>query len=174
MINAWRIDVADEEATLDILSTVYQMGFRLSSLVGGALALIIAARIGWPQTYVHHGRHPAGDRRRRACSRPIADRGRQRRGDRERGRRCRAAPAGRAVAAGPQLALLARRAAVGLGASARVLVFMVRSMTAAPENRPDPTEFTATYGPLIVIATIVLPALIAGWLAEQQREGRTC
>ena len=38
MINAWRIDVADEEATIDILSTVYQMGFRLSSLVGGALA----------------------------------------------------------------------------------------------------------------------------------------
>src|SRR5690606_25853697 len=35
-----------------------------------------------------------------------------------------------------------------------------------------PTEFTATYGPLIVIATIVLPALIAGWLARMQREGR--
>ena len=51
-INAWRIDIADDEATIDILSTVYQMGFRLSSLVGGALGLIIAARIGWPQTYV--------------------------------------------------------------------------------------------------------------------------
>ena len=36
-INAWRIDVADEVATIDILSTVYQMGYRLSSLVGGAL-----------------------------------------------------------------------------------------------------------------------------------------
>ena len=36
-INAWRIDVADEEATLDILSTIYQMGYRMSSLVGGAL-----------------------------------------------------------------------------------------------------------------------------------------
>ena len=47
-INAWRIDVADEKATLDILSTVYQMGYRFSSLVGGALGLIIAARIGWP------------------------------------------------------------------------------------------------------------------------------
>ena len=51
-INAWRIDVADEKAPLDILSTVYQMGYRLSSLVGGALALIIASRIGWPQTYL--------------------------------------------------------------------------------------------------------------------------
>src|SRR5690606_13455767 len=51
VINAWRIDVADDEAPLDILSTIYQMGFRLSSLVGGALGLIIAARIGWPQTF---------------------------------------------------------------------------------------------------------------------------
>src|SRR6186713_528578 len=55
VINAWRIDIADEEATIDILSTVYQMGFRLSSLVGGALGLIIAARIGWPQTYMIMG-----------------------------------------------------------------------------------------------------------------------
>ncbi len=55
VINAWRIDVADDEAPLDILSTVYQMGYRLSSLVGGALALIVAARIGWPQTYLMMG-----------------------------------------------------------------------------------------------------------------------
>jgi PAT family beta-lactamase induction signal transducer AmpG len=53
-----------------------------------------------------------------------------------------------------------------------LIVFMVRSMTQLPENRPDPTEFTATYGPLIVVATIVLPALIAGWLAKLQRQGR--
>ncbi|WP_234041413.1 MFS transporter [Erythrobacter aureus] len=54
-INAWRIDVADEEATLDILSTITQMGFRLAALIGGALGLIIAERIGWPQTYVIMG-----------------------------------------------------------------------------------------------------------------------
>ncbi|MDP5102941.1 MAG: MFS transporter, partial [Erythrobacter sp.] len=34
-INAWRIDVADDVATIDILSTITQMGFRLASLVGG-------------------------------------------------------------------------------------------------------------------------------------------
>src|SRR5690606_16569132 len=65
--------------------------------------------------------------------------------------------------------------AVGLlwaWALATVIVFMVRSMTALPEDRPDPTEFTTRYGPLIVIATIVLPALIAGWLAKLEREGR--
>jgi MFS transporter, PAT family, beta-lactamase induction signal transducer AmpG len=51
-------------------------------------------------------------------------------------------------------------------------LFMFRSMTYAPEDRPDPTLFTATYGPLIIIATIVLPAFIAAWLAKMKREGR--
>ena len=52
-----------------------------------------------------------------------------------------------------------------------VVVFMVRSMTASPENRPDVTEFTAGFGPLIIIATIVLPAFIAAWVVKQQRDG---
>ncbi len=168
VINAWRIDVADEEATIDILSTVYQMGFRLSSLVGGALGLIIAARIGWPQTYMIMGAillaigiaglfAPDAEAKRElgASEEELAEL-------REPG----------------QLQPKIRNwglLAVGLlwaWALGTVIVFMVRSMTALPENRPDPTEFTATYGPLIVIATIVLPALIAGWLAKLQREGR--
>jgi PAT family beta-lactamase induction signal transducer AmpG len=168
VINAWRIDVADEEATIDILSTVYQMGFRLSSLVGGALGLIIAARIGWPQTYMIMGAillaigiaglfAPDAEAKRElgASEEELAEL-------REPG----------------QLQPKIRNwglLAVGLlwaWALGTVIVFMVRSMTALPENRPDPTEFTATYGPLIVIATIVLPALIAGWLAKLQRQGR--
>ena len=168
VINAWRIDIADEEATLDILSTVHQMGFRLSSLVGGALGLIIAARIGWPQTYMIMGGvllaigiaglfAPDAEAKRAlgASEEELAEL-------REPGQ------------LQPKIrnwALLA----VGLlwaWALGTVIVFMVRSMTALPENRPDPTEFTATYGPLIVIATIVLPALIAGWLARLQRQGR--
>ena len=53
-----------------------------------------------------------------------------------------------------------------------VVVFMVRSMTATPDTRPDVTLFTTTYGPLIVLATVVLPAFIAAWVARQKREGR--
>jgi PAT family beta-lactamase induction signal transducer AmpG len=168
VINAWRIDVADEEATIDILSTVYQMGFRLSSLVGGALGLIIAARIGWPQTYMVMGAillaigiaglfAPDAERALRlgASEEELAELRQQ----------------GQLQPRVRNWALLA----VGLlwaWALGTVIVFMVRSMTALPEDRPDPTLFTATYGPLIVIATIVLPALIAGWLAKMQRDGR--
>ncbi|HYD23860.1 MAG TPA: MFS transporter [Croceibacterium sp.] len=168
VINAWRIDVADDEATIDILSTVYQMGFRLSSLVGGALGLIIAARIGWPQTYMIMGGillaigiaglfAPDAEARRElgASEEELAE----------------LRQPGQLKPSIRNWSLMA----VGLlwaWALGTVIVFMVRSMTALPDARPDPTEFTATYGPLIVIATIVLPALIAGWLARLQREGR--
>lgn len=168
VINAWRIDVADEEATIDILSTVYQMGFRLSSLVGGALGLMIAARIGWPQTYMIMGAvllaiGIAG------LFAPDAEAKRELGASEEELAELR--QPGQLQPKVRNWALIA----VGLlwaWALGTVIVFMVRSMTALPENRPDPTEFTTTYGPLIVIATIVLPALIAGWLAKLQRDGR--
>lgn len=51
VIDAWRVDVADEVATIDILSTIYQLGYRLASLAGGALALILADDIGWPAVF---------------------------------------------------------------------------------------------------------------------------
>ena len=172
VINAWRIDIADEEATIDILSTLTQVGFRLAALVGGALGLIIAERIGWPQTYLMMGAimlaigiaglfAPDADVERRSAATVAADR--------------------------EDLALLYQAGeleprvrnwallAVGLlwaWAIGIVVLFMFRSMTYLPENRPDPTEFTATYGPLIVIATIVLPAFIAAWLVRLKREGR--
>lgn len=165
VINAWRIDIADEEATIDILSTVYQMGFRLSSLVGGALGLIIAARIGWPQTYVIMGVILLGigiiglfapDAEAKRASTASEDELAELR------------EPGQLKPKVRNRALLAV-ALLWAWALGTVVVFMVRSMTSAPDARPDPTAFTATYGPLIVIATIVLPALIAGWLVKLQR-----
>lgn len=168
VINAWRIDIADEEATIDILSTVTQAGFRLASLVGGALGLIMAERIGWPQTYMVMGGillaigiaglfAPDAD-----ASGPTAEQVDEMLALRRTGE---LTPRVRATALGIVGVLWA-------GALAVVITFMVRSMTAIPENRPDPTEFIATWGPLIVIATVVLPALVAGWLASQKRQGR--
>ncbi len=51
LIDAWRIEVADEEITVDLLSAVYQLGYRTSVILGGAGALIIAARLGWNDTF---------------------------------------------------------------------------------------------------------------------------
>ncbi|HPE32128.1 MAG TPA: hypothetical protein PLV61_13125 [Parvularculaceae bacterium] len=52
LIDAWRIEVADEETSIDILSSVYQIGYRIAAILGGAGALIMAARIGWDHTFV--------------------------------------------------------------------------------------------------------------------------
>ena len=168
-INAWRIDVADEQAPLDILSTIYQMGYRLASLVGGAIGLIIAERIGWPQTYLIMGAILLGIGAIGLLA-PIADSAmgdaagegdEQVRALRKTGE---IVPAIRYRA----LAIVGALWAVAIGA---VLVFMVLSLTQPPVDRPDPTAFTLNWGPWIIVATIVLPALIAGWLAAQQKKG---
>lgn len=170
-INAWRIDVADEVATIDILSTITQMGFRLAALVGGAIGLIMAERNGWPFVYVMFGgfmlaigiaglfapdAHVTEDRVANAAANhdQVAE----------------------LYNVGEVTEKVRGRALLGVGllwawAIGTVVVFMVRSMTESPETRPDVTIFTTTYGPLIVLATIVLPAFIAAWVVKQQRDG---
>lgn len=51
LIDAWRIEVADDETPLDLLSAVYQIGYRVAAIFGGAGALILSARIGWGHTF---------------------------------------------------------------------------------------------------------------------------
>jgi PAT family beta-lactamase induction signal transducer AmpG len=51
-VDAWRIDVADEDTTVELLSAVYQFGYRIASIVGGALALVLAARMSWALVYL--------------------------------------------------------------------------------------------------------------------------
>src|SRR5581483_2695641 len=50
-VDAWRIDVADERTPVELLSAVYQFGYRTASIVGGAFALFLAARIPWGSVY---------------------------------------------------------------------------------------------------------------------------
>jgi len=167
VIDAWRVDVADEVATVDMLSTVYQLGYRIAALVGGALALFLAERTGWPAVYAIMGgilllAGFAG------LFAPDADTTVGKEGEaadhglREAGQ---IAPRVRAWAL----------AAVGLlwgWALITVGVFMVRSLGSEPEARPDSVEFISVMGPLIVVATVIVPALIAAWLVHQQRKGR--
>src|SRR3954454_14229110 len=51
-VDAWRIDVADERTPVELLSAVYQFGYRIASIVGGAFALLLAARIPWGSVYL--------------------------------------------------------------------------------------------------------------------------
>ncbi len=168
VIDAWRVDVADEVATIDMLSTVYQMGYRIAALVGGALALFMAARIGWPGVYAVMGGIMVVVGLLSLFAPDSAETAEGAARDREDFTHLRApgelTPRVRALALG----------AVGLlwgWALSRVGVFMVRSLSSDPEARPDSVAFIATQGPLVVIATVVLPALIAVWLVHLQRRG---
>jgi len=199
-INAWRIDVADEKATLDILSTVYQMGYRLASLVGGALGLIIAARIGWPQTYMLMGAillaigaaglfAPDARREKSTTIGPTAEE---------------FAEFYKAGEVRPEVRNKFLWQVVALWGWALLIlgIFMVRALGGyvpmlpvyefmmfgseraldlnwffgmfplGPEGRPDPTEFTAKMGPFIIAATIILPAIIAARLHQRREKGR--
>ena len=51
-VDAWRIDVADEKTPVELLSAVYQFGYRTASIVGGAFALLLAARMPWGSVYL--------------------------------------------------------------------------------------------------------------------------
>lgn len=165
VIDAWRVDVADDVATIDMLSAVYQLGYRLAALVGGALALILAERIGWPAVYLLMGGILlavgfvglwAPDTR---VDAPTAEEQDELAFLREAGQlhpRIRA----RALAA---VGALWGWALITVG------VFMVRSLGSDPAARPDSVEFITVMGPLVVVATVVVPALIAGLLVRLSR-----
>ncbi len=171
VIDAWRVDVADDVATIDILSTVYQMGYRIAALVGGALALFSAERVGWPATYFGMGLTMlavgfAGLWAPDANASDIAAE-QAALGDDPYGLR----KAGQML---PRVRLTAL-AIVGLlwgWALVTVGVFMVRSLSSNPDARPDSVEFISNMGPLIVIATVVLPAMVAAWLESARKRGK--
>ncbi|GGZ02123.1 AmpG family muropeptide MFS transporter [Novosphingobium colocasiae] len=162
-IDAWRVEVADEDAPLELLSSIYQLGYRLAALAGGALALIMAARIGWPLVYGLFGGFMylamaaswfAPDT---AADEPLA-------GTDD--------TPGHGLARSVRLTVLALVGALWGWALVTVLVFMVRSLGSDAAARPDATAFIKLYGPLIVIATVVVPAVLAGILDGWRRTGR--
>lgn len=163
VIDAWRVEVADETAPLEVLSSVYQLGYRLAALAGGALALVVAARTGWPAVYFWFGvfmllvmlaswfaPDTAWDE---------------------------ALPGEAELAAHPLTSRVRLAALVAVGllwgwALVTVIAFMVEALSAAPADRPDATAFTKLYGPLIVLATVVIPAILAAVLDGWRQKGR--
>ena len=165
VIDAWRIDVADEKAPVEILSSIYQFGYRIAALIGGALALVLSERVSWPMVYAIMGVFMgltvlatllAPDTPREAVERERS-------------------ALRRAGAIEPRLRAIGL-AIVGLGwlwAIWTVGSFMARVLTASPDdpNPPVVGDFTKRMGPLIVAATVILPAIVAAvfnWLKDRR------
>jgi PAT family beta-lactamase induction signal transducer AmpG len=167
VIDAWRIDVADEKAPVEILSSIYQFGYRIAALIGGALALVLSERVSWPTVYAIMGVFMAltvvatlfaPDTPRDAIEREQS-------------------ALRKAGAIDPKLRAIGL-AIVGLGWAwaiwtvgsfmAQVLGGSVDPVTGKP---PATGDFTKFYGPWIVVATVILPAIVAAvfnWLKARK------
>lgn len=169
VVDAWRVDVADEEATIDILSTVYQMGYRIAALVGGALALFLAERTSWPTVFATMGALMALIGLASLFA-PDTSRGVAHIGPEE-DELAELRQPGEIEPRIRRWALLAIGVLWGW-ALLTVGVFMVQSLGNDSATRPDSVEFIATRGPLVVVATVVLPAIIAALLVYLKNAGR--
>ncbi len=50
-IDAWRIESASDSEELSLLTSAYQLGYRIALLISDALILIFAQHLGWPISY---------------------------------------------------------------------------------------------------------------------------
>ncbi len=159
-IDAWRIDVADETTTVEVLSSLYQLGFRLSALIGSAIALVLAARLSWPMVFVIMAAligvvalitlgapdtpRPAIDNAHAMDNEP--------------------APGLRALA----LVVVA----IGWGwAIGSIGLFMIAILSPGMPGveKPSVADFTRSYAPFIVLATVGLPLLVAALTNRARR-----
>jgi PAT family beta-lactamase induction signal transducer AmpG len=165
-VDAWRIDVTDEKTPVELLSAIYQFGYRIASIVGGALALVLAARMSWPAVFLLMAglvvvvllfTLTARDTERPDVSEMEA-------------------ALGHAGAVDGRLRAAAL-AVVGLGwtwALFSIGRFMVSMFADAPPGTPPPsaTEFMKHTGPWIIVATVLVPLVIAATVNWLKAHGR--
>src|SRR3954464_5008130 len=153
-VDAWRIDVADERTPVELLSAIYQFGYRIASIVGGALALVLAARMSWSLVYLLMGGlvgvmllialrapdtpRPDADILHKELEEPGA-----------------LNPRARSIAL----------TIVGIGWAWAILSiarFMISMLRDAPPGTPRPSvaDFTKGTGPWIIAATVIVPLIV--------------
>lgn len=164
VIDAWRVDIADESANLDTMSAVYQLGYRAAVLVGGALSLFLADAVGWTDVYTLMGAIMLGVGVASLFA-PDSDAAET------------AVESMEALRQPGELDPKVRAAALGMVGAfwlvslGSVLYYMVMTLISDPAHRPDSVAFVRVQGPIIVIATVVIPAMIAALLARMLRRG---
>ncbi|HEX4693428.1 AmpG family muropeptide MFS transporter [Sphingomonas sp.] len=163
-IDGWRIDVADEKTPVELLSSVYQLGGRSASIVGGAVALYLAARMSWSTVYLVMAAligvvlilglgAPDTERPQAAKVSVLAEPG-------EINPRIRAA------------GLLI----VGISwiwAIYMLVAFMISMLVDLPPGatRPSAGDFLKNYGWMIIAATVFVPLGVAAWINRLKARG---
>ncbi len=165
-VDAWRIDVADESTPVELLSAIYQFGYRIASIIGGALALVLAARMSWPAVYLLMaaliGAMVFAALRAPDTARPA--RGALYEGLAEAGE---IAPRARTVA----LAIVGISWLWAITAIGRFMISMLETLPPGTA-RPSASDFLKATGPWIVVATVLVPLCVAAatnWLRANGR-----
>lgn len=159
VLDAWRIEVADSEEDKDLMSALYQFGYRIAGLLSGAIALVVAQRMGWPFTYGmlavamvfatigvfiapepdHAARQREGDDTRPTFANAFTEN--------------------------------ERNIAIGLVAAgwaiAITMIVYFATTSLVSDNPPSAALFTREQGPVIVFLSIIAPGLIAAYLLRR-------
>ena len=165
-VDAWRIDVADEQTPVELLSAVYQFGYRTASIVGGAFALFLAARIPWSAVYLVMAglvvavmivALTAPDTKR--PPRDVMEQALEQPGE---------------ISTQVRLGALAIVGICWAWAIVTLALFMISMLAAqqAGTKPPSVADFTAKDGPWIIVATVFVPLAIAAgvnWLKAHKR-----
>jgi PAT family beta-lactamase induction signal transducer AmpG len=165
-VDAWRIDVADERTPVELLSAVYQFGYRTASIVGGAFALFLAARIPWGTVYfvmaglvvlIMAVAITAPDTQR--PPRDVIEQGLEQPGE---------------VSVTVRLGALAIVGVCWAWAIVTLAMFMVSMLTAQQTGAKAPSvaDFTSHVGPWIIVATVFVPLLVAATVNWLKAHGR--
>ncbi len=159
VLDAWRIEVATSDEDKDIMSALYQFGYRIAGLFTGLFALMLADHIAWSiiygliavgmivatiGTFVAPEPDHAAEQASGHDKRPTFAGGLSRNTIRY---------SVGAVALGWAIAIFL------IGA------FTVGSFTATPP--PNASKFTLEQGPLIVFLSVIMPGLVAAWLLRR-------
>jgi len=164
-LDAWRIESADEASPLEVLTALYQFGYRTASIVGGALSLYLASRLGWPGVFLTMAGVMAlaiGV----TLSAPDTPRLTQGQMGGDLGAAGEINPRARSV-------LLLAVLASWTWAVVSVVGFMVKMLSPVPGAKPlSVADFTKYQGPWIILATVMVPLAAAAIANTLKTRGR--
>ena len=158
ILDAWRIEVARSEEDKDLMSALYQFGYKSGGFISGFLALLVAARVGWTVSYVMMsvfialtvlGSLLAPEPE--SSSRPDTS-------------RMSFLPSLRRRVTLPAVAVVAASWLVGF---TLIGTFVVRKLALGADI--SSRVFVSEQGPIIVLLTVVLPAVVAALLVFTQK-----
>ncbi|KCZ90019.1 hypothetical protein [Hyphomonas johnsonii] len=153
VLDAWRIEVARSDEDKDLMSALYQFGYKSAGFISGFIALLVAARFGWTATFLMVAfflalsmvgtliaPEPASSKT------PNAD-------------RLSFMPSLPRKIAAPAVGIVAISWLIGF---AMILTFVMQSLLM--ETAPSGGTFVRTEGPWIVVLTVLVPAVISAFL----------